>query len=423
MSVALLLSAIGKSEVNRLIACLNINVKGHGLSNHNLLLRQSNLFCISSTSNELLKEQSLLNKLRFYWSTCYISREDYWEHITHYPTTNLMEVYKISKAELPYISPIDGNTYAYIVNVSKNKTTVLYCCFSKKVIASAQSNKLWRLLPESLPYYRYFFDKKGIYHTCSNLTAFKDNKRPLNAVNIETEEASELLVKIDNDNLSSLPASDMNADTLSIAMLEDAASIDASETQRILNKFSSLKILDFSFHVIEYFTLFTQNKSYLARYLIAFFMAFIFTFMLGKSAFLVWNNTYLTDVVAESKQAAAKSIKLSNQLKQVKSNIVNINESINTHLPKELILQVLVNIVNKDNDIVFAAINVSSEEIQIRGTAKNASALLNTLSKISGFKQVEFNTPPATLRTGEQRFNININFDNKLKISNELNNG
>lgn len=405
-------------------------LKGYRLSSRHLLLSQSGLFCLSpqqgQKTQEEPKERNLIAKLRFSCSMCYIARDSYWEHITHYPTTNLIEVYKIVQAEIIHISPIKGQTYAYIIHLSNNKTTVLYCCFPEEIITAAKSFHLWRLLPETLAYYRYLHGKNGVYLSKLSLLTLSQSSLNIKSkendfIRDEEPPCSELLIKIDNDICSSLPVDNTNLDMFSVAMMEEATVIKKNETEIIFNKFAPLNVLDFSVQAIKGITNLANKKGYLARYLATAFIAFSLTFIIGKSAFITWHNNHLTEQVAESKSIAVDSLKLSNKLKKIKSDISKINAALGLQVSKAQLLKILSGLVTEDNELKFSVVDILPTEMQLRGTIKNAATLLTALSNINGFNQVEFNSPPATLKQGGERFFITLHFDENVKQYQEKN--
>lgn len=389
------------------------------MSSRHLLLSQKGLFCFSFQQGDKIqkgdKKRNLIEALRFTCSTCYIARNLYWEHIVHYPTTNLFEVHKIVQAEVVHIAPIDGKTCAYIVNSSNNRTTVLYCCFPEKMIDTAKHFNLWRILPETLPYYRYLFGKAGIYLAKVNFSALNSDENKVGAIVDEVSPCSELLIKSDTELCSSLPVDRNNLDVFSVAMMEEATVIEKDEAEIIFNKFNLLNVVDFAAQAIEGITGLVNKKGDLARYMATVFIAFLLTFIIGKSAFITWHTNYLTEKVAGSKSAAVGSLKLSNELKKIKKDINKINTSVALQVPKAQLLTVLSSLVNKGNDLVFSTIDISPAEMQLRGISNNSANLLTTLSNIYGFNQVEFNSPPVTLKQGGERFFIKLRFDESIK--------
>lgn len=404
-------------------------LEGYRLSSRHLFLSQNELFFLLHGHEEGLQEESkkynLIEMFRFTFSTCYLARNSYWEHIAHYPTANLLEIRKIVQAEVAHIAPMDGQTYAYIINLSNNRTTVLYCCFPEKVMALAKSFNLWRLLPETLPYYRYLFDKVGVYRTKLNTLAFNNSEDKYNLVNDDISLYSELLIKVDTDTCSSLPIDRDSLESFSITMMEEATILEKSESENIFNKFNLLNVLDFTVQAIRRITGLVNKKGYLVRYVAIVFIALLLTFIVGKSAFLTWNHSHLTEKIAESKNAAVGSLKLSNELKVIKTDINKINRSIALQVSKSQLLKVLSHLVEKDSSLEFSVIDISTAEMQLRGVSNNASNLLTTLSNINGFNQVEFNSPPAGLKEGGERFFIKLRFDENVRdyeyvVKNEL---
>ncbi|MBU2869359.1 hypothetical protein [Colwellia sp. E2M01] len=392
-----------------------------------LLLRQGSLFCLPFEKEEEGSKEhkdDLITRVRFSCSLTYVARNSYWEGIVQYPTTNLVEVYKIVKSEIGNISPVSGHTFAYIINSSKKQTTVLYCCFSEEVIASAESLNLWRLLPESLVYYRHFYGKSGVYLANLNLLPVNHIIKEQNRSDNKLTQSSDILIKIDGDTCSSLPVDQTKADMFTAAMIDDAQIIEKSEIETVFNKFNLLKAIDFAVQCILFIINFFNEKGHLARYFSIAIVTFIFTFMLGKSAVLNWHNNYLTDKVADAKNVAAQALKVTNELNSIKSDIDKIDAVLALQLSKQKVLRLLASLVTEDNALVFSTIDITPGEIQLRGTVKNSANLLTALSKVNGFTEVEFNAPPASLKDAQERFFIKLRFDNninKAKLKSESN--
>ncbi len=397
------------------------------MSSRDLLLNQSALFCLSlgqECNSEGKRKEGIIARLRFSCSVCYIVRDLYWENIALYPTANLLEVYKIVQAEIENISPVAGRTFAYIVNSSKNSTAVLYCCFPEEIMARAKSYHLWRLLPETLAYYRYLYGKSGVYQVKLQLSSANIILNDENVSDGELTPCSEVLIKIDGDTCSSLPVNKAKVDMFTVAMMEEATVIKENETRVILNKFNFLNIIDLSVQSVHFIINIVNKKGYLARYVAIVLITFVLTFMLGKSAMITWHNNYLTEKVAHAKSIAVESLKLSNELKNIKSDINKINAVMELQLSKKKLLNILSGLVDKDNGLEFLTIDISPEEMQLRGTIKNSASFLTALSNVHGFDEVAFNLPPATLKSGLERFFIKLRFDrniNKNKMKSEFN--
>ena len=300
------------------------------MSSRYLLLGPNGLFRLfnkrDGKSQEKFKKHSLIDAVRFACSTCYIGRSLYWERITHYPTTNLLEVRKIVESEIDYISPVDGNTYAYIVNLSNKRTTVLYCCFPEAIVSKAKSYNLWRLLPETLPYYRYLFGKTGVYLSKLDLSALLINNKENNVEVCDTSVSNELLIKNDGQNYSSLPVERENLDMFSTAMIKDADVIEQSNVEVIFEQFNSLIFIDLIAQVNEGIKGIVTKKAYLGRYFATVFLMALLTFIIGKSAFISWRHDYITNEITESKRAAVDSLAFSNQLKKITNLQLNVKK-------------------------------------------------------------------------------------------------
>lgn len=383
------------------------------------MLSQSGLFCLSLENGGDVKEKSnkrnFIETIRFACSRCYIARDSYWEKITHYPTGNLLEVYKIVNAEVSSIAPIKGQTYAYIVNTASNKTTVLYCCFPENLLARAKSHRLWRLLPETLPFYRHFYGLSGVYLSTISLTSAAEMTSRSGVEDDISARCSELLIKNDSNTCSTLPVNRDDLDTFSAVALEEATVINHNDMKSIFHKFTPLSIIDFTVQVIECVSGLVNKNTHLARYAAIASVTFLLTFIVGKSAFIAWHHSYLTDKVNQSKNAAAASLRLSNELKQVKLTVKKVNSAIASQIPKAYLLKILSDLVDEENSLKFSLIDILPTEIQLRGTSNNAANLLSTLANIDGFNQVEFNSPPASLKEGGERFFIKLQFDENVR--------
>lgn len=388
------------------------------MSSRHVLLSLKGLFCLAlqqegGTEKEPTK-RDLFESLRFICSTCYIARDSYWEHVAHYPTTNLHEIYKIVQAEIAHISPVDGQTNAFIVNSSSNKTIVLYCCFPEEIIITAKSYNLWRLLPETLPYYRYFYGETGVYSSTLNLSELSTNTDNNHTVVGDGSLYSELLIKNDADMFSSLPVNSDNLDMYSIAMREEATVITCNEKLKIFHKFNRLDVIDFIVQAIGGVKGIVSKNGYVARYITIAFIAFMLTFIVGKSAYTTWHYSYLTEKIAEAKSSAVGALKLSNELKIIKRDIIKINTSVTSQVSRFHLLNVLSDLIDKDNDLKYSIVDILSGEMQLRGTVKNSANLLMAIANINGFSQVEFSRPPVNIKEGGERFFINLHFDERV---------
>ena len=341
-------------------------------------------------------------------SICLLARDTYWERIVYYPTGNLFEVSKIISAEIQQASPTDGKTFAYIVSVSKRQTVVLYCCFSEQILIKAGSMNLWRLIPESLPLYRALFDQNGIYSATLSLYPFD---RAETAAIENQVSSSQIILKIGESNLSSLPAESEELSVFSEVLLADASLIQAQESYALITKYQLLDAVDFI--VQSTFTLkkLLHNKGNLAATVGKFMISLLLTFTLGKSAILVWQESTLKAEVAQDRAKATHSIGLSNQLKKVNTEIGLINTKLNEHGSKAQLLKLLHQVIDKDNQLEFSTINISPVDIVLLGTVKSAAELMATLSRIAGFNQVQFSSPPVTIKNVGERFNINISYN------------
>lgn len=356
-------------------------------------------------------------------SSCLITRDCYWEYVAYYPTTNIIEVYKIIAAEIDQISPFPGKTTAFIVNLSQNKAVVLYCCFLDTILAKAAPYNLWRLVPETLPLYRALFGDNKIFYTdatFSSVNIISANSEPEKSTSpTEKFESNkqlnnQLIIKIDANKLASLP---QNLDTtmpFSDAMLNEAQLIKNETYHKILTRYRALDVLDFTVQAADFIKNSFLHYKHLSSIASIFCVSLILTFIMGKSAFLLWQHDHLSNEISLAKANAFHSVGLSNDLKKIKLDIKNINEHLNEHGTKTQLFKLLKKLANNDNKLVFKTINISPAEIQLHGTITSAAALLADLSKIKGFSQVQFNTPPATKKDIGENFNINVVYDQQI---------
>lgn len=396
-------------------------LKGYRLNSRKLLLSQSALFYLPFGEGSIGEENSkyaLINRICFTSSLCYVARDSYWEQLVQYPTGNLLEVYKIIKAEVAFIAPVEGRTFYYIVNTSKDNTAVLYCCFSEKVIEKANQLSLWRIQPETLPYYRYLYGRSGVYLTRLPLAFLKNRANE----QVETGDQipdSEVLIKIDGSNCSSLPVNKTKLDDFTAATIDEASIIEQDEVKLLFNKFNLFSLADFLGQVVQFLMNTLNNKGYLVRYLAIVFITFILTFIVGKSATLTWYNNYVNEQIASAKSSAVTSLKLSNELRDIKSDISKVNASLELQVSKKALLNILSSLVTEENELEFTVIDISQNEMQLRGTTKSSVDLLTALSNASGFDEVKFYSPPASLKNGLERFFITLRFDQNITINND----
>ena len=356
-------------------------------------------------------------------STCLITRDCYWEHIAYYPTANIIEVYKIIAAEIDQISPLPSKTYAFIINLSQNQAVVLYCSFLDAILAKAASYNLWRLIPESLPLYRALFRENKVFYTDAILASVN-----INAANIEPEKSAspggelesnqklnnQLIIKIAGNKLASLPQDSDATRPFSEPMISEAHLIDSDTHYQILTRYRALDALDFIVQTADYIKKSIIRYKHLSSIASIFCVSLILTFIMGKTAFLLWQHDHLSNEISLAKANAVHTIVLSNDLKKIKMDIRNVNQHLSEHSSKTQIFKILKELANNDNQLVFKTINISPAEIQLHGTITSAAALLADLSKIKGFSQVQFNTPPATNKNAGENFNINIFYDQQI---------
>jgi len=389
------------------------------VNKHPLFLSLNGLYHLSHQQHA----KTITANWRLSSSLCLISRDCYWEHVAHYPTANIVEVYKIISAEINQISPLPGKTHAFIINLSQSQAVVLYCCFSDNIVTKAASYNLWRLVPESLPFYRTLYGDNQLYYTDATFSAI--NLSPLSieheeTASLDTESETnktlnhQIIIKIETNKLASLPHIS-NADIpLSDSAISDALLINNEKYYQILMDFRVLDSLDLMLQITGNIKKSIIRNKHLSTAATMFCASLVLTFILGKSAFLLWQHDYLSNEISSAKANAVSAIKLSNNLKKTKLDINKINQHLSEHSPKTQLLRILNTVSNHDNKLKFQTINISPVDIQLQGTTISAAALLADLSKVKGFSQVEFNSPPATIKSVGERFNINITYDQKI---------
>lgn len=399
-------------------------LKGYQVNKHPLFLSLNGFYHLS---HQQQKDKTLTANWKLSSSECLISRDCYWEHITHYPTANIVEVYKIISAEIMHISPLKGKTYAFIINLSKSRTVVLYCCFSDEIITKAATYNLWRLIPETLPFYRSLFNDNKLYYTDITISPVKlssgsikhevEHVEPAlldNALEPNKTLHHQLIIKVEANKLASFPQTSNVTIPLSESMIGDAQIINNTKYYQVLMNFRALDSLDFIVQITDKIKKTLIRNKHLSSVITMFCISLVLTFIVGKTALLLWQQDHLSNEITSEKANSVLSIRLSNNLKKAKIDINNINKHLSEHSPKTQVLRVLKSTINNDNKLEFKTINISPVDMQLQGTVNSAAALLADLSKIKGFYQVQFNSPPATIKNIGERFNINISYDQKI---------
>ena len=339
---------------------------------------------------------------------CIVSRDAYWENIAVYPTGNIIEVYKIIAAEINQISPLPGTTKAYIIETSKERTSVLYCCYSDQLIEKAKQFRLWRLIPESLPFFRSLGRENHTYLARATFAPVKIGENKTGSESSTPLDHS-LVIRANNNKLSSLPYNKQATPPFSDDIGYDNEIISDTRYAQIVTRFRLLSCLDFFSHIRDWLGAALLKNKHLASYSLALLTSLVLTFIIGKSALVTWQHNSLTNEINSSKSDAIRSIELLNMVRRQQTDITKVNNSLSNHGPKSLILSLISQHTNEAT--IFTTINISPADIQLRGTTDSATDLLNLLNKIQGFHEVSFSHPPATLKSGEELFNIYISYD------------
>ena len=362
-----------------------------------------------STKKNILN--SLIKALPWSMSNCTILRDNYWELVKSYPTSNLIEIYKIIKSEIAEISPLPGKTSAYIIHISKNSSIVLYCCFSHDVLAKAKHYNLFRLIPETLPLYRQLFNKEGTYNSNVTLEPVLYDSIDTDTDNHHSFLKNSLLLQISDSNIASLSVSESKGVEFFITQqLDNAIEIKEAQYASILKHFHVLKFLDCYSQVLIYLSELKSRWGHIGPYFLVFTLSFIFTVVIGVSAYSVWQNDYLSSKVATQNSYALESIQATNKLKEIKNDIIKINKTLKEHPEKSPILIKLSELSEKQN-FEITTIDISPVDIQLQGLTDSAVNLLSTLSKTPGFNDVEFVRSPSPDKEGQERFYIKLSYD------------
>ncbi|GLX77585.1 hypothetical protein tinsulaeT_09250 [Thalassotalea insulae] len=340
----------------------------------------------------------------------FVSRDCYWEKVVYYPTGNLFELYKIINSEIIDISPINGNTSAYIINISAQRSIILYCCFTVETCERMKQLGIWYFIPETLAYYRALHENIGCY-LCKNSLS------PLNGDNISEDIISnEVVIKVENDDLSSLSLNSKAGLRIVAPIFELSSEILTEELRHIICKRGMYDVIDFSAQLIVLAREKISGKKPILKNILLFSITALFTFVFGKSVFLNWEYEKLQQEISANRDKAAKAIQLSNQLKNAKLGFEKINQTINEHSSKVKILEILSQISNQDEKLIFQSINILPSEIQLQGIAFSSTELLTLLSKVKGFNSVAFSSPPVAIKEQGERFNISLLYDEKIYV-------
>lgn len=354
---------------------------------------------------EVEGKNRLDTRLPLFISSCFITRDAYWEQVKYYPTTNIFEVNKIMDAERKVISPLPGKTYSYIISLSGQQSIVLYCCFSRNLLEQASKYNLLRLIPESLPLYRNLLGKDAVYHSQYCLEPVVMNNTEIKQACVDCN----LMIQISAQRLASLPVSDPTR-FLMVAQQEEAQLLNGQQYFSLLKQFHPLKLSDYYAQAINYIRVLKRRWVHIVPSLIIFAVSFCFTIMAGLSLLTLWQHNHLREEVAKANVYALDAVKDANKLKNIKSEIVKINQVLAEHPNKVMLLQKLI-VLSKQHPFKLTSLDISPIEIQLRGTTSSAAKLLSALSKTAGFKGVKFINPPARTKDDEERFYITLSYN------------
>lgn len=400
----------------------SIYKKGYHVSSSSLLLNFSglyqNVYSKPQQQFEIDAKGHLLSTFFKRWkltfAKCYLARGTYWETVVSYPTGNILETKTIIQSEIGSIAPLSGTTYAFIINLSKNHTTVLYCCFPSNILEHANKHGIWRILPETLPFYRSLFFEKGAFLIEGRFQSLDAQIEQANDTDI-----SQFLIRISDGNIASLSLCSDEMEVSALEGLDDYLSIDNEKYLDVASTKSWLELIDFVSNCYFKFQnlkdKLSSRLSYAAGFIISFFLAFI----ISKSIFISWQEDNFKEKISVARTSANESIKLTTDLKQAKVDIEKLNNVFNQQTRKSYLLQLLDSLINDDNELIFSSINISPSEIYIIGTVKSATVLLSRLSEIEEFEEVQFVSPPAEVKDLGERFNIKL----MLKMSNKEDSG
>ena len=373
----------------------------------------------SSTENTSLKVESD-GRLNFIssWQNYFVSREQYWEQVVSYPTANLIELYKIIRAEIDIVAPIKGTTQAYIISIDSDNSTVLYCCYNEQFMQQVNNFGLWRLTPISLPFYRSYYQSPNLLYLTIDLHRVNSTTKDVETFH-SRENHESLLLQISNESMSSLPCSDGDENQFIAMKGEEANRLDCLEIDEALSKPSLLKYTDLISPIIKYFFHLKERWGTRAKYVLIFIVAVFVSFNLGWSAFLVWQSNYLANKVEEQRKEANQAINIVNKLNTIKADILKINDQVAQTSSKALLLAKLNKLTELDDSLNIQSVEIYKNDVKISGLSANATEVLSILIKLNEFENIKFISPPSSRGKGREFFNISFEYKANRQIASE----
>ena len=352
------------------------------------------------------------------WQNYFVSRDQYWEQVVSYPTANIIELYKIIRADIDSVAPIIGTTQAYIVSIDSDNSTVLYCCYNEEFMQQINTLGLWRLTPISLPFYRRYYQSPSLLHLTIDLYKVNNSTKDVEAFHdIESQES--LLLQISNESMSSLPCSNNNENPFIAMKSEEASKLDDSEIDEVLSKPSLLKYTDLISPLINYFFHLKARWGNKAKYVLIFIISVFVSFNLGWSAFLVWQSNYLANKVEEQRKEANQAINIVNKLNTIKADILKINDQVAQTSSKALLLAKLNKLTELDDSLNIQSVEIYKNDVKISGLSANATEVLSILIKLNEFENIKFISPPSSRGKGREFFNISFEYKANRQVASE----
>ena len=354
------------------------------------------------------------------WQNYFVSRDQYWEQVVSYPTANIIELYKIIRADIDSVAPIIGTTQAYIVSIDSDNSTVLYCCYNEEFMQQINTLGLWRLTPISLPFYRRYYQSPSLLHLTIDLYKVNNATKGVEAFH-DIEDQESLLLQISNESMSSLPCSNNNENPFIAMKSEEASKLDDSEIDEVLSKPSLLKYTDLISPLINYFFHLKARWGNKAKYVLIFIISVFVSFNLGWSAFLIWQNSYLTNKVEAQREEANKAVNVVNKLNTIKADILKINHQIVQASSKVLLLAKLNQLAESDDSLIIQSVEIYKNDVKISGVSANATDVLSILIKLNEFENIKFISPPSSRGKDKEFFNISFEYRDNSQIASEKN--
>lgn len=354
------------------------------------------------------------------WQNYFVSREQYWEQVVSYPTANIIELYKIIQVEIDIISPIKGTSQAYIVSIGSDNSTVLYCCYNEAFMQQVNKLGLWRLTPISLPFYRHYYNKPCLLHLSIAAHSVNSIRKDVEVLR-STESKESLLLQISESSMSSLPCLNDDENQFLAMKGEEASRLCESEIDNALRKPSLLKYTDLISPLIKYFFHLKERWGSSAKYVLIFIVCVFLSFNLGWSAFLIWQNNYLSNKVEEQREEANRSVNVVNKLNTLKADILKINNKITQTSSKALLLAKLNKLTESDASLIIQSVEIYKNDVKISGVSSNATDVLSILIKLNEFENIKFISPPSSRGKDKEFFNISFEYKVNSKIASNNN--